>query len=127
MSKKKKKHPVALKEIASAFVKIHKSTLDFIERMCKRWEEGDQLGALVQACIMMEVLLFGMFLGALLVHLMPGVDMKSTLHMILIIMSILFLVIVLVALHRIPDDKRLAKGQAMRMDLINPTPLYQAT
>jgi vacuolar-type H+-ATPase subunit I/STV1 len=111
--------------VSSAIVKIHKSTLDFIERVSQRWEKGDHLGAIIQAVILMEVLFFGMFLGLILVHLIPSVNVEFALCMIPIIMGVLFLVIILVILIRGPDDKRLAEGQRTRHNMIGPRSLYR--
>ena len=127
MSKGHEYNEVSVKHegISSAIVEIYECTLDFIEKMSQRWGKGDRLGAIIQAVILVEVLFFGMFLGLLLIHLIPNVNVETVLCMIPIIMGILFLVIVLAVLVRGLDDKRLAEGQRTRHKMVGPKSLYR--
>ena len=120
------KTQITLEGLSSAIVNIHKSTLDFIERVSQRIEKGDYLGAVLQLTIAIEVLLFATYPFVCIVALV----LKSrgpAFWLIPTMICSLGLVILLAILFRRPDDKRLARGQGMRVNVISPTSLYKAS
>ncbi len=111
--------------LASALVKIHQRTLDFIDGMCKRWEGGDRLAVIIQACIQLEVICFTLSVCVLLVLLLRP-EVKELMYVTFTPMFPLFGVILVATGCRAHDDKPLATGQTMRVHRINPKSIYRA-
>ncbi|MHC4535099.1 MAG: hypothetical protein ACYS6K_14215 [Planctomycetota bacterium] len=112
----------------SAIVKIFELTLDFIEKLSQRRVKGDRLGATIQLLTVIIVLLVTLcIILAILDALSESIEWTSLLVTIVIIIGILALTTILALLFRTPDDTRLAKGQALRVSVIQPKSIYKRT
>jgi len=108
----------------SSLVQIWKCTLDFISGIMRELELGNFLAALLRLCICFLVLLaaieFAVIVG---IHGGDTSEKISLIWNIALLMCGVFLIVLIIAVKRSPQDWNLAKGQESRAQRIKPTPI----